>query len=61
MPRTHHANYQNLGGDGLSAKGISRVIPASSAQRRMYFASMMRPDSSADVWGLSLSSRVNLR
>ncbi|MFI1681997.1 amino acid adenylation domain-containing protein [Streptomyces sp. NPDC020607] len=30
------------------------MIPASSAQRRMYFASMMRPDSSADVWGTVL-------
>ncbi|MGA5562208.1 non-ribosomal peptide synthetase [Streptomyces platensis] len=55
MPRTHHANWQDFGGDSLSAKRYSRVIPASSAQRRMYFASMMRPDSSADVWGTVLA------
>ncbi|WUO26592.1 amino acid adenylation domain-containing protein [Streptomyces sp. NBC_00287] len=32
----------------------SRVVPVTSAQRRMYFASTMRPDNAADVWGAVL-------
>ncbi|MEV0533666.1 amino acid adenylation domain-containing protein [Kitasatospora sp. NPDC050463] len=30
-------------------------MPATAAQRRMYFASILRPDSAADVWGTVLS------
>ncbi|MGW6935771.1 non-ribosomal peptide synthetase [Lentzea sp. NPDC054927] len=32
----------------------SRLVPASSAQRRMYFSSMLRPGNSADAWGTVL-------
>ncbi|MDT9684493.1 condensation domain-containing protein [Streptomyces sp. TRM76323] len=30
------------------------MVPVTSAQRRMYFASTMRPDNAADVWGAVL-------
>ncbi|MFI1447658.1 condensation domain-containing protein [Streptomyces virginiae] len=40
----------DLEGDGLAGKRHSRMVPASSAQRRMYFSSVMRPNNSSDVW-----------
>ena len=32
-----------------------RTVPASSAQQRMYFSSLVRPDSSVDAWGTVLA------
>ncbi|WP_406084708.1 non-ribosomal peptide synthetase [Streptomyces virginiae] len=40
----------DLEGDGLAGKRHSRMVPASSPQRRMYFSSVMRPNNSSDVW-----------
>ncbi|MEU9097726.1 condensation domain-containing protein [Streptomyces sp. NPDC048361] len=40
----------DLEGDGLAGKRHSRMVPASSAQRRMYFSSVLRPNNSSDVW-----------
>ncbi|MDQ7807547.1 amino acid adenylation domain-containing protein [Amycolatopsis sp. A133] len=48
------------GGGGTVADGHSRVVSASSAQRRMYFSSVLRPDSSADIWGTVLAVEGNL-
>lgn len=41
MSRIRHANGQD-------------VVPASSAQRRMYFSSLVRSDDAADTWGTVL-------
>lgn len=37
-----------------------RTVPASSAQQRMYFSSIVRPDSSVDAWGTVLAVSGNL-
>ena len=49
--RMCHANWLDMPdlGGSLAAERHSRVVPASSAQRRMYFASIMWPDSSAHI------------
>ncbi|MDV9169308.1 amino acid adenylation domain-containing protein [Streptomyces sp. W16] len=39
----------------LAGKRHSSAVPASPAQRRMYFASKLRPDDSAEVWGTVLA------
>src|SRR4051812_25214744 len=44
-----------LGGGVFLAEGRSRVLPVSPAQRRMYFASVMRPDSAALLGGAVLN------
>ncbi|MFH8516598.1 amino acid adenylation domain-containing protein [Streptomyces gelaticus] len=43
------------------SKHRSRSFPASPAQRRMYFSSQMRPDSSADTWGIVLTVSGDLK
>ncbi|MCX4957531.1 non-ribosomal peptide synthetase [Streptomyces virginiae] len=40
----------DLEGDGHAGKRHSRMVPASSPQRRMYFSSVMRPNNTSDVW-----------
>ncbi|MFD9616249.1 condensation domain-containing protein [Streptomyces virginiae] len=50
MRHTHGLDMPDLEGDGLAGKRHSRMVPASSAQRRMYFSSVMRPNNSSDVW-----------
>src|SRR6266540_1250306 len=47
MPDTDDGNFVD--------KRHTHVVPASPAQRRMYLASIMRPDSSAEVWGTVLA------
>ena len=57
MPQTRQTNWQDMpdpDSEGFATKRHLRAIPASPAQRGMSFASMMRPNSSADVRGAVL-------
>src|SRR5215813_257340 len=60
--RMCHANWLDMPdlGSGPATGRHSRVVPASSAQRRMYFASIMRPDDSADISATALAVSGNL-
>ncbi|MEV6823783.1 amino acid adenylation domain-containing protein [Amycolatopsis sp. NPDC051102] len=63
MSRARQANLHDTpdsGGGGIAADGHSRIVPASSAQRRMYFSTVLRPGSSADTWGTVLAVEGNL-
>jgi amino acid adenylation domain-containing protein len=57
-----HANWLDMPDlDGSPAtERHSRVVPASSGQRRMYFASIMRPGGSADISATVLAVSGNL-
>ena len=57
MPGMPYNNVQVMpDSDGdPSTGGHSRTVAASSAQRRMYFSWILRPDDTADIWKAVLS------
>ncbi|MYX25428.1 AMP-binding protein [Streptomyces sp. SID8381] len=63
VPRIRHGHgldMPDLEGDGLAGNSHSRMVPASSPQRRMYFSSVLRPNDTSDVWRPVLTVAGNL-